>query len=380
MSVRDLGWANCGHGVSQIATSDLGCTVYQTKQDSRIAAGLALATLLCLVGCGDDDQGQGLDDPSARAGAGHVQNGHSGGGLHSADGLPAGTPGTSQVLIRDSAQEPDGGDGTGAFRTTCEFSHMRYDDPIVFPGQDGASHLHVFFGNTQADASSTAQSLRDSGNSTCRGGIVNRSSYWVPALLDADGEPQVPETANFYYKSGYRGVDPESVRPFPKGLRMIAGDAAATGEQEVAYWSCGGDGQSATIPNCEEGSLLQMHVEFPQCWDGRNLDSDNHKSHMAYPRDGQCPSGHPQAIPAITFNIPYRVPDGGTRGFRLVSDSYSEAQPGGYSAHGDWFDGWDHEVVDVWVSNCINTGANCHSHLLGDGREIYYDDELVASE
>jgi hypothetical protein len=37
-------------------------------------------------------------------------------------------------------------------RTACQFSHMAFDDPIVYPGQPGKSHLHVFFGNTGTNA------------------------------------------------------------------------------------------------------------------------------------------------------------------------------------------------------------------------------------
>ena len=38
----------------------------------------------------------------------------------------------------------------------------------------------------------------------------------------------------------------------------------------------------------EEGDLLEIRLTFPQCWDGQNLDSTNHKSHMAYARQGQA--------------------------------------------------------------------------------------------
>jgi hypothetical protein len=85
-------------------------------------------------------------------------------------------------------------DGQGDFRTKCQPSHFAFDDPIVFPGQVGKSHLHVFFGNTLSSASSTAESLRTTGNSTCRGGTVNRSSYWVPAMVDTTTNlPVVPQ-------------------------------------------------------------------------------------------------------------------------------------------------------------------------------------------
>ena len=69
---------------------------------------------------------------------------------------------------------------SGFFRVTCEVSHFAYDDPIVFPGQPGAAHLHMFFGNTEANAYSTFDSLLNTGTSTCNGQDLNRTAYWVP--------------------------------------------------------------------------------------------------------------------------------------------------------------------------------------------------------
>ena len=62
----------------------------------------------------------------------------------------------------------------GAFREPCNFSHMAFDDPIVFPGQPGAAHLHTFIGNDGTNALSTGDSLTGSGNSTCTGGTLNQ--------------------------------------------------------------------------------------------------------------------------------------------------------------------------------------------------------------
>ena len=36
---------------------------------------------------------------------------------------------------------------TGQFVLRCKYSHTLMDDPIVFPGRPGASHMHDFFGN-----------------------------------------------------------------------------------------------------------------------------------------------------------------------------------------------------------------------------------------
>ena len=46
-------------------------------------------------------------------------------------------------------------DFLGAFRFICNPGQVLPDDPIVYPGQPGASHLHQFYGNTGANAFST---------------------------------------------------------------------------------------------------------------------------------------------------------------------------------------------------------------------------------
>jgi hypothetical protein len=292
----------------------------------------------------------------------------------------------------------------GAFRTTCDYSHMSFNDPIVYPGQPGKAHLHVFFGNTLTDANTTAATLVSTGNSTCRGGTVNRTGYWVPAMIDTkDGTPLTPLSLSVYYKTGYLGVKPADVKPFPAGLRMIAGDASSTvAVGTVARFSCGDGsiGWSAGIPDCQAGEGLVMSVDFPQCWDGVNLDSPDHKSHMAYANGynitaaqlaaqvsskGQglqwyqaltptagCPPDHPVALPAISMGVWYLVPQAhAALRYRLSSDNYSASSPGGYSAHADWFNGWKSDIMNAWVTNCDDTSKDCHSHLLGDGRMIY---------
>ena len=49
----------------------------------------------------------------------------------------------------------------------CKPGQILRDDPIVYPGQAGASHLHQFWGNLGANANSNYQSLRTTGQSTC---------------------------------------------------------------------------------------------------------------------------------------------------------------------------------------------------------------------
>ncbi len=287
--------------------------------------------------------------------------------------IPPPNPGTGERRITDNGTVPKDSD-VGAFRTVCDYSHMNLDDPILFPGQQGRSHLHVFFGNTQADYRSTAESLKTTGNSTCRGGIVNRSAYWVPAMIDTrDGRPIRPVNSHFYYKTGYRGIKPAQVVSFPPGFRMIAGNALSARPQENVRYSCNGVTRwQPSIPVCTSGNV-EMQVIFPQCWDGVNLTSPNGRSHVAYGNGRGCPAGFPVALPEVTTTILYPLANGSgadSSTWRLASDNYTGA-PGGYSGHADWFHGWEQEVMETWVRRVLQTSRDGGSHIVGDGRSIF---------
>jgi len=295
--------------------------------------------------------------------------------------LPTGDPGASTQVIGPARYSKFTSDGSAQFRTNCFFSHMRYDDPIVAPGQPGASHLHAFFGNTAIDANTTPGSVATTGNSTCEGGTANRTAYWAPAVIDTATNTAVvstndPHALQIYYKTGYDGVRPETIQNFPTGLRMIAGNARSTTGQERVTYSCAeGNGpnisNSASFPNCAPGQLLVMSIGFPQCWDGINLDSPDHKSHMAYGAgwpDKGCPTSHPVPLAQVTQNYRYRVPTTGMATWRLASDMYTG--PAGYSGHADWMNGWDPTVFQRIIDNCYKGGYDCQMNLLGDGQAL----------
>src|SRR6478735_4922355 len=68
----------------------------------------------------------------------------------------------------------------GGFRIDCAPSHNSFDDPIVWPGQAGRTHLHLFFGATQTNALTDVNNMQNLNSSTCAGGSLNNSGYWVP--------------------------------------------------------------------------------------------------------------------------------------------------------------------------------------------------------
>ncbi len=293
--------------------------------------------------------------------------------------VPTGSAGSPLLRVSQAGLfPPDAKDGTSAFRTVCQFSHMLPDDPIVAPGSPGASHLHVFWGNTSTDASSTEASIAGTGNGTCRGGIGNRTAYWAPAVIDTrTGAPQAPRLIHVYYKSGYNGLAPGQMTMLPQGLRMIAGDYRASSWQGWnTVWKCSGTPAASheSIPDCPVGEDVEMMLMFPQCWDGVRLDSVDHKQHMAYPSGGTCPATHPVAVPQVTYTMLYPVTvTSQPSAWRLASDGYDPSLPGGYSIHGDWFDGWDPALKRTWTQQCLQAGKDCSSHMLGDGRIIEGD-------
>jgi hypothetical protein len=236
------------------------------------------------------------------------------------------------------------------FVENCRYSHQAPDDPIVFPGQPGLSHQHTFVGNRTTNAFSSFGSLRSGGTTCLR--QDDTAAYWVPALYQ--GSTQVlPVAATVYYRRGTVA----SVTPFPNNLRVIAGDAKATSPQgmRVTFWSCGiasGVDRSAEVPTCPNtrGSFLRLHIRFPECWDGRRLDSADHRSHMAYAVRGTCPSTHPVEVPQITQI--YRYPSRGGEGFSLASG-------GVYSAHADFVNAWKPAALRGLVEDCLNALVHC---------------------
>ena len=277
----------------------------------------------------------------------------------------------------------------GAFRLGCGYTHMSFDDPIRYPGQKGAAKLTTYMGNPTVDYTTTASTITNSTSEACEGGgVFNKTAYYSPSMIDTrDGTPIAPAGVTTYYKSGYYAT---TIVPPPTGLRMIAGDdpvISASNIGKTAHWHCArpgldilASGEHDSIPtDCLAGDLY-VNVVFPVCWDGVNLDSPNHRSHMAYPfvggpqggSTGICPVTHPVLLPSITENIHYTVKnDGDTKYWRLSTDAYPTTTPGGLSMSGSWFMGWNVAVMKQITKTCINGMRDCHSNFLpGNGNLI----------
>lgn len=296
-------------------------------------------------------------------------------------------------------------DVVGAFRFICSAGQINYDDPIVHPGQSGASHLHQFFGNLEADANSTYASLRKSGESTCNNRL-NRSAYWMPAMLNGRGKVVKPSFVTIYYKRlpGFSpacagdGQEPKMVcRALPRGLRFVFGHDMLnkTGKKTGnGYFDCQGPTAKrgpypdivSAAENCPPGNQLGAIINAPNCWDGMNLDSPDHRKHVSYKRRNNqgkagCPKSHPYIIPAFTLGAWYDTDetlDGSGKwdpqnpSWHLSSDRMPGMKPArpGTTFHSDWLGAWDDEVMAQWMAHCINRMLNCSGGDLGNGKQM----------
>jgi hypothetical protein len=134
----------------------------------------------------------------------------------------------------------------------------------------------------------------------------------------------------------------------------------------IAYWACGGGAGLRTapvrsVPSCpklqtrfhggarDKQTFLELHVNFPDCWDGRRLDAPDHQSHMAHSTSYRCPRSHPVKVPLIRLNVQYPITGG---------PDVHLASGGMYSGHADFFNAWDQTILARLVDECFRDRCN----------------------
>lgn len=106
--------------------------------------------------------------------------------------------------------------------------------------------------------------------------------------------------------------------------------------------------------NCING--VRAEIIFPSCWDGENLDSDDHKSHVKFPtliQDGICPDTHPVYLPILFYETIWN-----TQAFKQYPGQFvfSNGDPTGYGYHADFIAAWDEGVQEAVKENTQCTG------------------------
>ncbi|MFF9117911.1 DUF1996 domain-containing protein [Streptomyces massasporeus] len=265
----------------------------------------------------------------------------------------------------------------GAFKTRCGVNaegRHNSDNVIVAPGVgNGAHHTHDYVGAIGVDAFTTDDTLA-AAETTCDKG--DRSTYYWPVLRDRSGTEEAdadkpgggaegnigkiltPTSASLTFVGSPRG----KVVAMPRFLRIITGDAKANangGANANAAWSCTGFENRVQLkdkyPICPAGSELVRTERFQSCWDGRNTDSANHRSHVAFTdARGNCPAGF-KAIPQLVQRLTY----GGLAGSTAFAvDSFPESLHKPVTDHGDFINAMPERLMKKAVA-CINSGRRC---------------------
>lgn len=314
-------------------------------------------------GQGDDDQGQGDDADEEFPGRDQ-----------------AGGPDADDFVdiqdVSPNVQEAGAGSdaSTGSFTSVCgtnEEGHLNSDNYMVAPGKvNAAQHVHDYVGNLSTDAFSDDDSLAAAGTTCARG---DASAYFWPVLRDTDGQGDDAEEdgggldGNFgeileptAVDLEFRGNPTDEVTAMPEFLRVIVGDAKAKTNGDDAdvqsQWTCTGfeDRTTTKYPLCPQGSQLMRILDFPSCWDGENLDSEDHKTHIVFPEDDGSCSGGTVAVPQLHMTLTYQQPDDDS----FALDTFPEEQHDPRTDHGQFENLFPEELMDEAV-DCINSGQTC---------------------
>ena len=182
---------------------------------------------------------------------------------------------------------------------------------------------------------------------------------------------------------------------FPLGFRMIAGDfrrrnaSMCDVTKPMSSWNATDMSQDclaakAVGMNClkyspafqTEGSMqynylrnssfvrstcvdgLRAEILFPSCWNGRDIDSPDHKSHILYPslgKTGVCPPGFPIRTPTLFYETIWDVHVFANEPGEFV---FANGDPTGYGYHSDFMAGWNVTLLQSAINTCTNSSGN----------------------
>lgn len=128
---------------------------------------------------------------------------------------------------------------------------------------------------------------------------------------------------------------------------------------------------------CTDG--VRAELMFPSCWNGKDLDSDNHTTHVAYPYEvkyGDCPPGFPVRLPVLFYETIYQTNlfNGSAGEFVL-----SNGDPTGFGYHGDFIAAWDNGLLQEAIDSTVCTSINS-SGLQEDCPVFELQDSYAATE
>jgi hypothetical protein len=209
---------------------------------------------------------------------------------------------------------------------------------------------------SQGESAVQQKQKQDNGAAAALPGVNDQNE-----VAGNDGDIQRVVSATLSFGSG----GARKVVAMPRFLRVLYGDAkeGANGPANArASWTCTGfeDRLTDHYPICPQGRNVERVHAFPNCWDGKDIDSANHRTHIVFPAaNGNCPAGF-KAVPQLKITLVYRIPhDVQVKGQYKV-DSFPEEKHNPRSDHDDFANVMSQSQMNRVVS-CINTGKRCQN-------------------
>jgi hypothetical protein len=109
---------------------------------------------------------------------------------------------------------------------------------------------------------------------------------------------------------------------------------------------------------CPKGSKVKRIHDFPSCWDGKNTDSANHRTHIVFSdKAGKCPQGF-KNVPQLQVTLVYNVPQDVQQKGQYKVDAFAQEKHNPRSDHDDFGNVMSKKIMNRLV-NCVNSGKAC---------------------
>ncbi|GAB3142656.1 hypothetical protein GCM10027258_28110 [Amycolatopsis stemonae] len=196
-------------------------------------------------------------------------------------------------------------------------------------------------------------------SSAAAGGELGGAQGANEEVGDNDGQIVEPESATLKFIGG----GAQNVTAMPLGLKILYGDAkqSTNGPANARpSWTCTGfeDRLTDLYPICPQGSKVERIHAFPNCWDGKNTDSANHRTHIVFAnQQGKCPQGF-KNVPQLQVTLVYNIPQDVQQKGQYKVDAFAQEKHNPRSDHDDFANVMSRKIMGR-VVNCINSGKAC---------------------